>query len=55
MVYGLHLRSLRRVLLLLAALLALWWTLLLDPLLGALRFSTEIAFRVLLGANPARR
>jgi hypothetical protein len=42
-------RFLLRALALLAILLALWWTLLLDPLLGGLRFSAEVMLRLLPG------
>lgn len=55
MQYGPHLRYLLRVLLLLAALLALWWTLLLGPLMATLRASTELVFRVCLPASPPAR
>jgi hypothetical protein len=55
MQYGPHLRYLLRIFLLLAALLALWWTLLLTPLLGILRLSTELVFRVCLPASPPAR
>ena len=50
--YASHLRYLLRALLCLAPLLALWWTLLLPPLLAALRISTQSVFRVCLPANP---
>lgn len=50
--FGLHLRYFVRTLLLLVPIFAIWWTLLLDPALGALRLTTEGVFRVCLGANP---
>ena len=49
--YRPHLRYLLRVVLLVAPLLALWWTALLGPLLGALRFSTEMVFRACIPAD----
>ncbi len=42
-------RFLLRALALLAVLLALWWAVLLDPLLGGLRFSAEMMLRLLPG------
>jgi len=50
--YRPHLRYLLRVVLLVAPLLALWWSVLLGPLQGALRFSTEMVFRACLPADP---
>ena len=50
--YGRNLGYLLRVVLIVVPLLALWWTVLLDPLLATLRFSTELAFRVCLRGDP---
>lgn len=53
--YRPHLRYLLRAVCLVAPLLALWWTVLLGPLLGALRFSTEMVFRACIPAGPSAR
>lgn len=45
------LRFLLRAVALLALLLALWWAVLLDPLLGGLRFSAEMMLRLLPGGG----
>lgn len=50
--YGPHLRYLLRAFFFLAPLLALWWSLLLAPLLTAVSLCTQWIFRVCLPANP---
>jgi hypothetical protein len=50
--YRHHAGYLLRVVLVIAPLLALWWTLLLDPLLATLRLSSELVFRICMTADP---